>query len=44
MILARELQLQRNLRKIQASTGFEPLKFASPPTRGFVAKLVVVPD
>ena len=26
MILARELQLQRNLRKIQASTGFEPFK------------------
>ena len=27
MILARELQLQRrSLRKIQASTGFEPLK------------------
>ena len=26
MILARELQLQRNLRKIQASTGFELFK------------------
>ena len=26
MILARELQLQRNLRKIQASTRFEPFK------------------